>query len=206
MSWPASRCRARGSALIWATVASVKVCICSVHSASRRGSVRQFSTMARSTGALCRHSCAPAVMPVRSAAAGSAGRAGDGAPDELGQDVVLAVEVEVEAAAGDAGRGEDVADGEVAERAVGEQPGGGGQDGLAQVRGVAAARGPAPVRPGRPGRPRWCRHAREPTRHRVYTYCLDSLYSVGMSTLTCHLVTRNQDAAAAWYTSVLGAT
>ena len=27
-----------------------------------------------------------------------------------------------------------------------------------------------------------------------------------MSTLTCHLVTRNPDAAAAWYTSVLGAT
>ncbi len=27
-----------------------------------------------------------------------------------------------------------------------------------------------------------------------------------MSTLTCHLVTRNPDAAAAWYASVLGAT
>ena len=32
------------------------------------------------------------------------------------------------------------------------------------------------------------------------------MYSVVMSTLTCHLVTRNPDAAAAWYTSVLGAT
>ena len=32
------------------------------------------------------------------------------------------------------------------------------------------------------------------------------MYSVIMSTLTCHLVTRNPDAAAAWYTSVLGAT
>src|SRR5216110_415562 len=153
MSWPASRCRARGSTLIWATVASVKVCICSDHSASRRGSVRQFSTMARRTGALCRHNSAPAVIPVRSASAGSAGppgpasqgAAGDGAPDEFGQDVVLAVEVEVEAAAGNAGPGEDVADGEVAELAVGEQPGGGGQDGLAQVGGVAAARGPTPV-------------------------------------------------------------
>src|SRR6185437_14654460 len=132
--------------------------------------------------------------------------AGDGAPDEFGQDVVLAVEVEVEAAAGDAGHGEDVADGEVAELTVGEQRGGGGQDGLAQVGGVAAARGPAPVRPGRPGGPGWCRHARQPTRHGVYTYCLDSMYSVIMSTLTCHLVTRNPDAAAAWYTSVLGAT
>ena len=72
--------------------------------------------------------------------------AGDGAPDEFGQDVVLAVEVEVEAAAGDAGLGEDVADGEVAELAVGEQPGRGGQDRLPQVRGVAAVRGPASVR------------------------------------------------------------
>jgi len=59
--------------------------------------------------------------------------AGDGTPDEFGQDVLLAVEVEVEAAAGDPGRGEDVADGQLAERAIGEQPGGGGQDGLAQV-------------------------------------------------------------------------
>jgi len=67
--------------------------------------------------------------------------AGDGTPDEFGQDVMLAVEVEVEAAAGDAGRDEDIADGEGAERAIGEQPGGDGQDGLAQVRSVAAARG-----------------------------------------------------------------
>jgi hypothetical protein len=119
--------------------------------------------MARRTGALRRHSSAPAVMPVRSAATGSAGTGqpgrggivatGDGAPDEFGQHVVLAVEVEVEAAAGDAGRGEDVADGEVAELTVGEQRGGSGQDGLAQVGGVAAARGPAPVRPGGPGGP-----------------------------------------------------
>ena len=86
----------------------------------------------------------------RTPGAGQPGRggvvaAGDGAPDEFGQDVVLAVEVEVETAAGDPGRGEDVADGEVAELPVGEQPGGGGQDGLPQVRGVAAG-GPAPVR------------------------------------------------------------
>ena len=62
--------------------------------------------------------------------------------DELGQDGVLAVEVEVEAAAGDPGRGEDVADREIAEVAIGEQDGGGGQDRLAQViaaRGRAAA-------------------------------------------------------------------
>jgi PhnB protein len=31
------------------------------------------------------------------------------------------------------------------------------------------------------------------------------MYSAGMTTLTCHLVTRNPDAAAAWYRSVLGA-
>jgi hypothetical protein len=102
--------------------------------------------------------------------------AGDGAPDEFGQDVVLAVEVEVEAAAGDTGRGEDVADGEVAELTVGEQRGGGGQDGLAQVRGVAAARGPAPVRPGGPGGPGGCRHAGSlPSTvyiHTVWTLCI----------------------------------
>src|SRR4051794_371354 len=112
---------------------------------------------------------------------------GHGAPDELGQDVVLAVEVEVEAAAGDAGRGQDVADGQVAERLRGEQPGGGGQDGLAQVGGAVAvsgtargtpaggtpARGPAPVRPGRR------RHGRELTHRRVYTHCPDTMYSLG---------------------------
>ena len=38
--------------------------------------------------------------------------------------------------------------------------------------------------------------------HTVWTICIVSV----MSSLTCHLVTRNPDAAAAWYTSVLGAT
>src|SRR2546430_14432642 len=32
------------------------------------------------------------------------------------------------------------------------------------------------------------------------------MYSTVMSTLTCHLVTRDPNAAAAWYTSVLGST
>ena len=31
------------------------------------------------------------------------------------------------------------------------------------------------------------------------------MYSAGMTTLTCHLVTRNPDAAAVWYRSVLDA-
>src|SRR5213078_4090904 len=38
--------------------------------------------------------------------------------------------------------------------------------------------------------------------HTVWTLCIVKI----MSTLTCHLVTRNPDAAAAWYASVLGAT
>src|SRR5438876_10178057 len=37
--------------------------------------------------------------------------------------------------------------------------------------------------------------------HTVWTVCIVRI----MSTLTCHLVTRNPDAAAAWYRSVLGA-
>src|SRR6266571_550868 len=37
--------------------------------------------------------------------------------------------------------------------------------------------------------------------HSVWTICIVG----GMSTLTCHLVTRNPDAAAAWYGSALGA-
>ncbi len=68
---------------------------------------------------------------------------GHGAADQLAEDGVLAVEVEIEAAAGDASGGEDVADRQIAEVAVGEQAGGRGQDGLAQVQGVAAGRGGA---------------------------------------------------------------
>ena len=37
--------------------------------------------------------------------------------------------------------------------------------------------------------------------HTVWTMCIVG----GMSSLTCHLVTRDPNAAAAWYTSVLGA-
>ena len=59
---------------------------------------------------------------------------GDGALDQLGEDGLLAVEVEVERAAGDAGGGEDLADGQVGERPLGQQPGGRVQDGLAQLR------------------------------------------------------------------------
>jgi hypothetical protein len=76
---------------------------------------------------------------------------GHGAADQLGQDGVLAVEVEIEGAPGDSCRGEDIADGEVAEVAIGEQATGSGQDGLAQVAagsGRAAATLPAGGPPG----------------------------------------------------------
>ena len=69
---------------------------------------------------------------------------GDGAADQLGEDVVLAVEVEVKGAPGNFGRGEDVGDREVAEAVIGEQAGRGGQDGLAQVAGRGGAAGMLP--------------------------------------------------------------
>jgi S-adenosylmethionine-dependent methyltransferase len=55
----------------------------------------------------------------------------DRPPDQFTEYGVLAVEVEVEAAAGDSGRVQDVIDRQAGEGAVGEQPGGGVQDGLA---------------------------------------------------------------------------
>src|ERR1700759_1561693 len=68
-----------------------------------------------------------------------------------------------------------------------------------------AARRPAGRRPGGPGgREDVAMAGSLPTAvsiHTVWTVCIVSV----MSSLTCHLVTRNPDAAAAWYTSVLGA-
>jgi hypothetical protein len=52
----------------------------------------------------------------------------DRAADQLGEHVVLALEVEVEAAPGDLGRREDVGNGDLVEAVLGEEPAGGLQD------------------------------------------------------------------------------
>ena len=55
--------------------------------------------------------------------------------DEFGQHGLLAIEVEVERATGDSCGAQDVADRQVGKGMLGEQTGGRGQDGLAQVDG-----------------------------------------------------------------------
>jgi hypothetical protein len=54
--------------------------------------------------------------------------AGDRTPDELGQHVMFAVEIEVEAAPGHPGGGQDFTHGQVGERPLGQQALRGGQD------------------------------------------------------------------------------
>src|SRR6202161_193678 len=68
----------------------------------------------------------------------------------------------------------------------------------------AVARRPCCRRAGCPGRDGGGM-AQEFSRHTVYTDCIDMSYGLHMSTLTFHLVTRDPDAAAAWYGTVLGA-